>query len=292
LVDQHLKTKFHLNRAKENDEESEVSDVEEAVENTSNSDFNYQLCKAMVCANIPWNTLNNPEWKAFLEKFMQRQLPDESTIRKGYLDKIKNETIEKIRKDIGDGYAWVSYDETTDEKGRMMANLVIGKMSNTASTSYLLSCKELEATNNETVARFVNKSLMTVWPNGEMYEKILLIVTDAAPYMLKAAKNLKVFYPNMKHLTCLAHGVHRVAEEIRKNFSDVNKFISAVTKVFRKSPKRISTYKETMKTQTLPPIPVITRWGTWITAACFYANHFFQIKQVSDTKSPLFSFLP
>jgi len=276
---QHLNTKLHRNREEERKEEVGTDVLESAT--TSNSNFNSELCKAMVCANIPWNSLNNPQWKGFLEKHFNRPLPHESTIRKGYLDEIYKETIEEIKADIGDSFIWISVDETTDQTGRMMANLIIGKMSQTASSSHLISCKELDATNHETVSRFVNSSLLSVWPNGYMTEKVLLLVTDAAPYMVKAAKFLKVFYPKMKHLTCLAHGVHRVAEIIRDTFKDVNKFISATTKVFKKAPSRISVYKDVTKMSTLPPTPVITRWGSWITTAMFYANHFFQIKEVN-----------
>ncbi|KAK4885975.1 hypothetical protein RN001_002246 [Aquatica leii] len=31
---------------------------------------------------------------------------------------------------------------------------------------------------------------------------------------------------------------------------------------------------------TLPPQPILTRWGTWISAACYYANNFTKIKKI------------
>jgi len=36
-------------------------------------------------------------------------------------------------------------------------------------------------------------------------ENELLFVSDAAPYMIKAAKSLQLLYPKMIHVTCL-HG--------------------------------------------------------------------------------------
>lgn len=63
---------------------------------------------------------------------------------------------------------------------------------------------------------------------------MLLAVTDAAPYMLCAMKALKILYPNMIHITCLAHGIHRVADFIRGEFKDVNDLISNIKKIFRK----------------------------------------------------------
>jgi hypothetical protein len=43
-----------------------------------------------------------------------------------------------------------------------------------------------------------------------------LLVTDGAPYMVKAGSNLKV------HLTWLAHVLNLVCETIRKQYPDVN----------------------------------------------------------------------
>lgn len=35
--------------------------------------------------------------------------------------------------------------------------------------------------------------------------KVLLFVTDAAPYMVASAKVMMVLYPKMIHVTCVAH---------------------------------------------------------------------------------------
>jgi hypothetical protein len=73
---------------------------------------------------------------------------------------------------------------------------------------------------------------------------------------------------------------NRVAEEIRNHFPNVNKLISSVKKVFLKAPLRAQRYKEKMPNIPLPPEPVITRWGTWLNAAVFYAEHFQTIKEL------------
>lgn len=63
---------------------------------------------------------------------------------------------------------------------------------------------------------------------------MLLVVTDAAPYMLCAMKAFKILYPRMIHITCLALGLHRIADFIRSEFKDINDLISNVKKIFRK----------------------------------------------------------
>jgi len=37
--------------------------------------------------------------------------------------------------------------------------------------------------------------------------------------MVKAGKTIGALYSKMVHVTCLAHGVHRVAEEIKGQFT-------------------------------------------------------------------------
>lgn len=110
--------------------------------------------------------------------------------------------------------------------------------------------------------------------------KFLLLVTDSAAYMLKAGEALSTFYTNMVHLTCFAHALHRVAEEIRLQYPDVNSVISTVKKVFLKAPSRVLLFRDMLPNVPLPPQPVLTRWGTWIQAALYYAQHFNEVKNV------------
>ncbi|KAL4132165.1 hypothetical protein QTP88_009372 [Uroleucon formosanum] len=79
--------------------------------------------------------------------------------------------------------------------------------------------------------------------------------------MVKTGDTLKVFYPNIIHVTCVAHMLNRVVE---------------------KSPSRIQLYKEMLPGLPLPPEPVITRWGTWIEAVIFNTNNYEGIKSVIE----------
>lgn len=60
----------------------------------------------------------------------------------------------------------------------------------------------------------------------------------------------------------------------------MNKLISNVKKVFLKAPLRVQISREKLPGVCLPPEPVITRWGTWIKVAIFYADHFEAIKDI------------
>ncbi|KAJ8868828.1 hypothetical protein PR048_030369 [Dryococelus australis] len=76
--------------------------------------------------------------------------------------------------------------------------------------------------NHATVARFVNDGLKVLWPDGIQEEKVLVLYSDAASYMLKAATALSAFHVNIIHFTCLAHGLQRIAEEVRSSYPQVN----------------------------------------------------------------------
>ncbi|KAK4875288.1 hypothetical protein RN001_011710 [Aquatica leii] len=64
--------------------------------------------------------------------------------------------------DIGDHYIWTSVDETTDCRGRYIANFVVGKLSEQEpGKAYLLASKEIPQTNHKTVANFFDDCLRT-----------------------------------------------------------------------------------------------------------------------------------
>ena len=110
-----------------------------------------------------------------------------------------------------------------------------------------------------------------IWPNEIKYDNVLLFLTDAAPYMKKAGRTLKDLFPNILHITCLAHSLHRISEEIRCCFDDVDRLVSNGKKIFTKAPSRTQVFKTILPNVPLPPRPVITRWGTWIEAALYYS---------------------
>ena len=146
-----------------------------------------------------------------------------------------------------------------------MANVVIGTLEiDGPGEVFLLTSEVLETVNHSTICRLFDKCMFLLWPEGIRYDDVLLFVTDAAPYIVKAGKAIQAFYPKMVHITCIAHGMHRVAEEVRATFSQVDSLVSQTKKFFVKAPSRKQLFKSTAPSVPLPPEPVITRWGTWI----------------------------
>nr|CAD7198409.1 unnamed protein product [Timema douglasi] len=135
---------------------------------------------------------------------------------------------QEIKEGIGDSYFWASVDETADRCARYIANIVVGKLDSTGPSSpHLIASRVLEVANSSTIATVVRDSLLTgvLWPSENNDGKFMVLLTDSAAYMLKAGASLKVFYPKPIHITCLAHGVHRVAENIHAQFPNMNDVI-------------------------------------------------------------------
>lgn len=245
-------------------------------------EFNLELCKTLIKSNIPLKKLQNNNLKTFLEKHCKMRVPDESTLRKNYVCLVYKETIEEIKSIIGNNCIWFSVDETTDTCGRYIANLVIGVLNEEIPTKgFLITTKELNKTNSNTITKFINDGLTSFYlPDAVPSNKILLMLSDAATYMVKAASNMKIFYENLVHCTCLAHGLNRIAETIRLQFPLINDLIRNGKKIFLKAPLRVQLFKEELPDVPLPPEPVLTRWGSWLDAAIYYANNFESFKHV------------
>uniref|UniRef100_T1HMA6 Uncharacterized protein n=1 Tax=Rhodnius prolixus TaxID=13249 RepID=T1HMA6_RHOPR len=111
-VTQHIATGSHIenkNRKKERTSYQAFLTSPPSSKSTLSTD----LCRALVRADIPFHKLKNPHFKGFLETYIGKKMPDESTLRKNYLEDIYKDTLTKIREHNKDGPIWVSIDETT-----------------------------------------------------------------------------------------------------------------------------------------------------------------------------------
>jgi hypothetical protein len=158
-----------------------------------------------------------------LEKYTTHPIPTESALRKKYLASCYEFTINKIRNSVGKSKIWLSIVETSDIGDGFVANVVVGTLKYEESGEiFLLACEVLERVNNSSIAVVFDNAIYFLWPDKVKRENVLLFVSGAAPYMIKAAKALQLLYPKMTHVICLAHALHRAAEEIREKYPEVD----------------------------------------------------------------------
>ena len=114
-------------------------------------------------------------------------------------------------------------------------------------------------------------------------KQVRVLISDAAPYMVKAGKNLKPFYNNMMHITCTSHLLHNCGLKIRASFKSVDTLIAAVKTSIVKNKSRRNLFIS--RGISIPPSPVVTRWGTWLKAALYYAKHFNDVEEIFSDMS-------
>ena len=138
--------------------------------------------------------------------------------------------------------------------------------------------------NSESLAQKIDDFLHKF---GLKREYFVMLLSDAAHYVVKTGKILKSLYPNLIHVTCIAHLYHNVAEKIRKFCPDVDFMIASMKALVNKNYKN----KELFKSIGPIPDPVITRWGTWLKAVQFYCCKLNKVREIFlkvDTKGYIY----
>jgi hAT family C-terminal dimerisation region/Protein of unknown function (DUF 659) len=233
-----------------------------------------EMVAAFVKAGIPLNVFSNDALRTWMTKYVKNgdHLPSTTTLRVK-LDTVatedKNTTIEMCQnKDI-----CVTADETTDILARKVLNILVKPLGH-LQKSRLITTTFLEKADADTV---VEQILAAVTLIKRPPNSIVVLCSDNAPYMIKAGENLKKVSPRLLHTTCWSHILHLAAEEIRAQMPEADELVAGVKKALIKAPARKAEFLEIMakydEKPGLPPIPVITRWTTWLHAGSFHWAH-------------------
>ena len=153
-------------------------------------------------------------------------------------------------------------------------NVIVGDI-DVPEKMYLIEC---------CVTKTVNQSILymkilidnILWKLDIARENFLLLLSDAASYMTTYIATLKVLYPRLFHVACLAHMLHNYAEKMRGAFADIENLIARVKVATIKNKLRQAQFKHIGS----PPEPVVTRWGTWLKTADCYADNLIEVKKI------------
>lgn len=143
--------------------------------------------------------------REFFKKYMKRDISTTQNLRQNYVTKIYENVISKIRDILGDNSIYLIVDETTDKRNRYVVNVLVGALNGNQSKPMLISTTFVDQTNNKTVSQCLMDSLRMIWPKNTHYDRVWLVVSDRASYMLKSMNGFKEFFPNLHHITCIVH---------------------------------------------------------------------------------------
>ena len=126
--------------------------------------------------------------------------------------------------------------------------------------SMLIASRYLIQTNNQTITQTIDQVTPFIWQGDVKFERLRRILSDQAAYMCLAVKNIKKTekYPNLSHVTCIIHALHRVREFIRKENHQVDRMVAEIKKILLKSARR----KQLFRLQTgleLPSSVIVSR---------------------------------
>ena len=107
-------------------------------------------------------------------------------------------------------------------------------------------------------------------------ENFLLLLLDAASYVTACTATLKVLYPRLFHVTCLAHMLYNSAEKVHDAFTDIDNLVACVKAAITKNKSRQAQFKHIDR----PLEPIVTRWGTWLNAPDYYPDNLIEVKKI------------
>lgn len=248
-------------------------------------DISLEIVESFISADIPLDKLKNDRLRSTLEKLGKMKLPSISSLRRD-VDSVYNSVMDRIRKEIGQNDIYLVIDETTDRLDRMQVNMIVGVLNGSQSRPMLAYVDFVDAADSVVMLKLFINCCKRLFPQEEdtPFARVRLILSDQAPYMVKTVKNIKALIPDSFHVTCLAHCFHRVSESIRAKYPTTDRFIGSFNEILRGSRKRQKDFIR-INGLKIPPKPVITRWGTWLNTAAYYAANLSKVKIYLDSFS-------
>ena len=233
------------------------------------------MAEVFTAVGVPLNIFQNAGIRDWIRPNVKSgtSLPSVTTLRsllKTSGQKDQHETINKL----ADKQVAIMADETIDIKNRKILN-ILAKPLDPNQKFRLISSKVIPVCNSIEVATQIDSALNV---HNISKKDVACFLSDNTPYMILAGQKLQGLCENMVHSTCWAHILHLTSEELRMSMPDADKFISAMKAALIKAPDRRNALFDALEEfghpAVLPPVPVLTRWATWVRAADYYWQRF------------------
>lgn len=220
---------------------------------------------------LSFNCLNNEATKNLLN-FLGYPLYSDEFYRESLMPEIfeieKNNIYNKF---INKSFC-LSFDES---KLSYLGDVLAIDMSKLSSKKFIIDIKKINTKDSNTIFNEIELSLKKVNQNFIEKNQFKVLITDGATVCRKVGKMFKEKY-GVKHVICLCHNLHNLAETVRKELKTLGHFLEVINIKWSKGHH----FKQCWNiSKSLPKFPsyVTTRWGTWIESALFFKDHFAEI---------------
>ena len=234
-------------------------------------DFKAKLVESFLSADIPLHKLQNSKIRGLFTDLGQ-SVPSESACR-GHVQTLVASEFECIKDLLRDKTILMVINESEISKTKYL-NVLVGDTAAPEKT-YFVDCSVVQSVNQAVIAAKVDDMLRNI---GVQRNNFLLLLSDATSYMTACTEALQTLYLHLFHVTCTGHLLHNCAEKVHSYYADVDNLI-AQTKAATVKNKSCRTLFE--KIGSLPEL-VVMRWGTWLTAAFYYADNLPEVQEIMN----------
>ena len=171
-----------------------------------------------------------------------------------YVKTLANNEQGHLRYLLKDKCIFIVIDESEMDKTKFI-NVIVGDIDMPQKT-YLIECCVTETVNQSIICMKIDNILHKL---DIARENVLLLLSDAASYMTACTAALKVLF--------MLHAAQLRGKSVR---------------CFRSLPVLKRPLSRTSRDRHMgsPPEPVVTRWGTWLKAADYYADNLIEVKKI------------
>ncbi len=259
----HRKTAMHNNKSK-------LMKGEQSFLDLSNKSFAMRISNAFLCSDIPLYKLRNPSIKELFNS-IGHPIPSETTCRNA-MEQIYTDKYNSIKNLLENKKVFLIIDETS-HLDKKYFNILIGDIEMPTKTFLIETFIVKNSLNAKEVVEYVNTSLKNF---AVKIENFILLVSDAARYMVKAGEIIKKNNNNLFHITCIAHLLHNCALKIKDHFINVNCLISTIKTALIKCKDRQNMFYSIP----LPPYTIVTRWGSWLSGVEYYFKYLVDVRKI------------
>uniref|UniRef100_A0A0K2TX91 Uncharacterized protein n=1 Tax=Lepeophtheirus salmonis TaxID=72036 RepID=A0A0K2TX91_LEPSM len=216
-------------------------------EDIDSGNFNTDLTKMLVSCNIPLATVDHPNFKKFLEKYVGKSVPSrKSTIR--LVGEVSKDVICKVKEEVEGKDIFIAVDETKDNRDRPMTSILIGPLDGYfLYRPYLINLTDISTENPNNIVDFVVQSIEGTLGNSFNKARLKVFVTDGKPHCKKAGEDLQRVYPQLEHISPTESGLDNVDGDYSNKCSEEIQAISEVNKMFLSSGHRKRSFLTMMK---------------------------------------------
>ena len=141
--------------------------------------------------------------------FMAELVKTSETVCRDYVKTLTNNEQDRLKYLLRDKCIFIVIDESEVDKTKFI-NVIVGDI-DVPEKTYLIECCVTETVNQSIICMKIDDILRKL---DVARKNFLLLLSDAASYMTACTATLKVLYPHLFHVTCLAHMLHNCAEKV------------------------------------------------------------------------------